>query len=631
MLGIGYASDSVNAVEVANALYGRGCAQFCGFNLDDAMKSLSESLNWKLAALGEDDPGLACIFYQMAHVYLEKDDSEEAITCFEEYARLQKLETQRNLHDNAEICYAEGIVAKLKGRQDAALSFYKQALAMFDTLFGGDHEKVASIHVSDATACLGVLCFTDCTYLILLLFARAFSQFDIGCVYSLLGDNESALGHFQACLLQRRKLLGGHVDVANTLYEMASIYGQEDRVELAVKCLAESDRIWKAKLKDNEKLTSVLLLSAKQWKALQCYQPSEENLEQALEQAITTYGQSHESVATILLTLGELLQEISQIQQALFCFDEAIQVRTVIFGPESPSVAQVEYSKGVALLFHGDFEAASNCLNQALTIRQQKLGPMDGTVGDTLNTIGFLQIRMGKINGEEALEPLKQALEIRRAVGNVSKVISTLQNIASLYKKRKQFDSCIETHAEILAVRQEEFGKDDARVADAWISLGNIQTSTGRLVEATISYEEALRIRTLLNGYNHLSVAQVLFKIGSLNSRQNNYTDAKQLFEEYMRIRAEEEDDPDEEMAQALTLMGDLQKESGEKSKATINWMSALEIYQQLGYPESHPKLSKLRARQRTVPSSFGFSSRKSVSDFSVRSFFGAGGSKQGN
>ena len=148
VLGIGYASDSVNAVEVANALYGRGCAQFCGFHLADAMKSFSESLNWKLAALGEDDPGLACIFYQMAHVYLEQSEPEEAITCFEEYARLQKLEPQRNLHDNAEICYAEGIVAKLQGRQGAALSYYKQALAMFDTLFGGDHEKVASIHVS---------------------------------------------------------------------------------------------------------------------------------------------------------------------------------------------------------------------------------------------------------------------------------------------------------------------------------------------------------------------------------------------------------------------------------------------------------------------------------------------------
>jgi len=605
VLGIGYASDSVNAVEVANALYGRGCAQFCGFHLADAMKSFSESLNWKLAALGEDAPGLACIFYQMAHVYLEQSEPDEAITCFEEFARLQKLETQRNLHDNAEICYAEGIVAKLKGMQDAALSFYNQALAMFDTLFGGgDHEKIASIH------------------------------FDIGCVHSTMGNFEAALSHFHTCLLQRRKLLGGHVDVANALYEMGSIYIQQDRIQLAAKCLTESDRIWKAKLKNNEKLTSVLLLSAKLWKSLQCYQSAEENFEQALEQAISIYGQKHESVASILLSLGELLQEINQIQQALFCFDESIQVRTALYGLDSPSVAQVEYSKGVALLFHGEFEDASNCLNRALIIRQAKLGPKDGAVGDTLNTIGFLQLRMGNISGQEALDPLTKALEIRRAIDNKSKVVSTLQNIASVYKKRKQIDSCMETHVEILGVRQEEFGPNDARVADAWISLGNIQASAGRLVEATLSYEEALRIQTLANGYNHISVARVLFKIGSINSRQNNYTVAKQLFEEYMRIRAEEEADPDEEMAQALTLTGDLQKASGEKSKAQINWTSALEIYQQLGYPENHPKLSKLRARQRTVPS-FGFSSssRKSASDFSVFSgisFFG-GASTQGD
>jgi tetratricopeptide (TPR) repeat protein len=619
VLGIGYASDSVNAIEVANALYGKGCAQFCDFHLTEAMKSFSESLNWKLAALGENNPGLACIFYQMAHVYLEQSEHEEAITCFEEYKRLQKLEPQRNLHDNAEICYAEGIVAKLKGRQDAALSFYNQALAMFDTLFGGDHEKVASIHVSSPIRLIQNH-FSPCLI-------QSVRQFDIGCILSAMSNYEVALVHFQTCLIQRRKLLGSHVDVANTLYEMASIYSGTDRTGLAMKCLVESDEIWKTKLQNNEQLTSVLLLSAKLWKSIQCYQQAEENLEQALHHAISIYGQQHETVASILLSLGELLQEINQIQQALFCFDESIQVRTALYGPDSPSVAQVEYTKGVALLFHGDFAEASYCLDRALTIRQEKLGPMDGTVGDTLNTIGFLQLRMGNVMNDEALNPLTNALAIRRAVGNNGKVISTLQNIASLYKKRKHHDSWIGTHAEILIVQQEEFGCNDAKVADAWISLGNTQMSAGRLEEATVSFEEALRIQTLINGYNHKSVAQVLFKIGSLNSRQNNFTNAKQLFEEYMRIRAEEVDDPDEEMAQALTLMGDLQKETGEKSKAQINWTSALEIYQQLGYPEDHPRLSKLRTRQKTGGPVFGFPMPRRMSgDFSVLTFFGGGG-----
>jgi hypothetical protein len=64
IVGIGYASDSINGIAIANAFYGKGCAQFCLFQLSDAMKSLNESLNWKLAALGEDNSGLACIFYQ---------------------------------------------------------------------------------------------------------------------------------------------------------------------------------------------------------------------------------------------------------------------------------------------------------------------------------------------------------------------------------------------------------------------------------------------------------------------------------------------------------------------------------------------------------------------------------------
>lgn len=430
-------------------------------------------------------------------------------------------------------------------------------------------------------------------------------QFDIGCLYVARCNYETALDHFQTCLLQRRKLSGSHVDVANTLYEMASAYSQQGNVQLAAKCLTESDEIWMTKLASNKKLTMVLLLSGKLWKNLQCYQEAEQNFELALEKATSVYGQEHNLVASILLSLGEFLQEINQFQQALFCFEECIKVRLSLYGPSSPSLAEVEYSKGVALLFHREFDDAMDCLNHSLQIRQEQLGPMDSTVGDTLNSIGFLQLRKGNISDRQALGPLEKALEIRQSVGNKSKVVSTLQNIGIVYKKLKHFDKWVDTHAKIVAVRQDEFGQNDARVADAWIQLGNVQTRAGRLVQAKKSYEAALRLRTLQNGYDNRSVAQVLFKIGSLNSNQNNHTTAKQLLEEYMRIRAKEEDGPDEEMAQALTLMGDLQKETKEKSKAQINWASAAEIYQQLGYQKTHVKVQKLRDRQQTIRLSF--------------------------
>ena len=79
-------------------------------------------------------------------------------------------------------------------------------------------------------------------------------------------------------------------------------------------------------------------------------------------------------------------------------------------------------------------------------------------------------------------------------------------------------------------------------------------------------------------------------------------------------------------MAQALTLVGDLQKETGEKSKAQINWMSALEIYLQLGYPENHPKVMKLKARQSTVSLGLLGQTKKSatnVADLTVFNLLG--------
>lgn len=96
-------------------------------------------------------------------------------------------------------------------------------------------------------------------------------------------------------------------------------------------------------------------------------------------------------------------------------------------------------------------------------------------------------------------------------------------------------------------------------------------------------------------------MAHVLFKLGLLSSRQSNYDNAKQLFEEYIRIRADEEDDPDQEMAQALTLIGDIQSNTGEKSKAQMNYSSAIEMYLSLGFAEDYPKVAKLKAKQKSA------------------------------
>lgn len=372
----------------------------------------------------------------MAHVYLEQSEEEDAILCFEEYARLLKIDKQRNLQDNAEICHTTGIVSKLKGEYDKALAYYDQALAMFETLFANKqyHEKLATIH------------------------------FDIGCIHAIQGNNKEALRQLQFCLAMRKKLFGAHVEVANVLYEMAVILQQEDMTKTAVMCLEESDSIWRTKLGCSTKLISVCHSSGKLWKALLRYEEAEGNLEKALELAITLHGRCHDTVATILLDLGELLHEICQYEQALFCYNESLDVRTQLFGPDDLSVASVLYCKGVALLFQGNFEEAYKCLNRSLMIRQKELGDVHNDVGDTLNTIGFLQLRSGNLAEDSALSPLTKALEVRRALGNKSKVVSTLQNLASLYKKRKEFDLCMEMHSEILAVRQEEFGKNDFSV-----------------------------------------------------------------------------------------------------------------------------------------------------------------------
>lgn len=341
----------------------------------------------------------------------------------------------------------------------------------------------------------------------------------------------------------------------------------------------------------------------KLWRTLQRYQDAGNSFEVALAKAVAVYGREQALVASILLSLGAFLSEIDRLPEALLCFDEATKARTALHGSESLEVAEVVYGQGVALLFHERFEEANACLERALALRRARLGPADCAVGDTLNSLGFLQLRRGRIAGRQALDPLEEALEIRRAAGNADKVASTLQNIGSVWKKQKNLDKWVDAHADIVTVRQEEFGLDDVRVANAWIALGNVQTSAGRLSEALASYEEALRLRTLRHGYHDSAVAQVLLKMSALHARRGNHAGADQLLAEYMRIRGEAARRcPDEEMAQALTTTGDVHKEMGDKARAQICWADAESAYRRLGYPETDTKLLKLRARRDAFP-----------------------------
>lgn len=368
----------------------------------------------------------------MAHVYIKQSENDDAIICLEEYSRLLNLDNHMNLQDHAEVCHTAGIISKLKGQYDTALAFYNQALSMFQALFVNHqcHEKIATIH------------------------------YDMGCIYVSQGDNKEALRQFHLCLEMRKQMFGSpHIDVATVLYEMASILQKENMTKPAIMCLEESDSIWQAKLGCSEKLVSICYESGKLWKSLLRYSEAERQFEKALEFAITLHGQTHVLVATILFDLGELLHEIKEYDQALFFYDESLGAFTNLFGPEDLKVANVFYCKGVALLFQSRFEEALDCLMSALRIREEKLGDIHNDVADTLNTIGFLQLRQGNIASESALVPLTKALKIRRSLDNKAKVVSTLQNLARLYKKREEFDLCVEMHNEILTIQQEEFGK----------------------------------------------------------------------------------------------------------------------------------------------------------------------------
>ena len=107
-------------------------------------------------------------------------------------------------------------------------------------------------------------------------------------------------------------------------------------------------------------------------------------------------------------------------------------------------------SKGLKKASEGEWLDALACWENALEIRRHLLGPNHVDVASTLNNQGIAWGKIGRY--DEALESLKQALEIRTALWkskpatslcDCTTVLSTLHNISNVYQQAGHWEEAL--------------------------------------------------------------------------------------------------------------------------------------------------------------------------------------------
>ncbi|KAG2287454.1 hypothetical protein Bca52824_047058 [Brassica carinata] len=111
-------------------------------------------------------------------------------------------------------------------------------------------------------------------------------------------------------------------------------------------------------------------------------------------------------------------------------------------------------------------------------------------------------------------------------------VASACNNLAELYRVKKEFDKAEPLYLEAVSILEEYYGPEDVRVGATLHNLGQLYLVQRKLEEARSCYEMKRRVL----GHNHPDYAETMYHLGTVLHLQGKDTDAEALILDSLKI-----------------------------------------------------------------------------------------------
>ncbi|XP_010528043.1 PREDICTED: uncharacterized protein LOC104805245 [Tarenaya hassleriana] len=119
-------------------------------------------------------------------------------------------------------------------------------------------------------------------------------------------------------------------------------------------------------------------------------------------------------------------------------------------------------------------------------------------------------------------------------------VASACNNLAELYRVKKDFDKAEPLYLEALSILEQSYGPEDVRVGATLHNLGQFYLVQRKLAEARSCYERALKIKRRVLGQSNPDYADTMYHLGTVLHLQGKETDAEALILDSLKILEED-------------------------------------------------------------------------------------------
>ncbi|WOL09356.1 hypothetical protein Cni_G18109 [Canna indica] len=115
-------------------------------------------------------------------------------------------------------------------------------------------------------------------------------------------------------------------------------------------------------------------------------------------------------------------------------------------------------------------------------------------------------------------------------------VASSCNNLAELYRVKKEYDKAEPLYLEAISILEETYGTDDVRVGAALHNLGQFYLALKKLEQAQKCYERALKLKGRVLGYDNPDYAHTMYHLGRVLHLQGKVDEVVDLIRESIRI-----------------------------------------------------------------------------------------------
>ncbi len=274
-----------------------------------------------------------------------------------------------------------GVAAKQQGRHTEARENYVRAIKLFETIYGPNDLRVASV--------LNNLAILE----------------------GIVGDQEDAIVHHERALEIKEEQLGpNHPDVAVSLMNSALLHSQA-RPDKARRLYERALGIVENSLAGDHPVRAVLLSNlANLDRRSGQYQQAIDRLAIARTIFETRYGLENARVAAVIENEALVVARLGSPEKALVAHRRALQIREGLYDGAHADIANSLNNIAILLRKLGETQEALAVYERALRVRRLALGQEHVDTALDLLGVGSSRYELGMIKRSRA--PLEQALDL---------------------------------------------------------------------------------------------------------------------------------------------------------------------------------------------------------------------------